>query len=67
MRGHCLAIPPRTAAQMAVAYAAAIDQAIDQLDPGLLARVETDGKTVHLDRAAHRCAHLDEIEWALES
>ncbi len=66
MRGHCIAIPPRAAAQMAVACAAAIDQAIDQLDPDLLPRVETDGKTVHLSRAAHRGAHLDEIELALE-
>lgn len=65
MREHCTAIPPRVAAQMAVACAAAIDREIEQLDAEMLAAVETDGTTVHLNRAAHRKLHLEQIERAL--
>jgi hypothetical protein len=60
-----VAIPPRAAAHMAIACASAIDQAIEQLDPAMLAKVETDGKTVLLDRSRHRRLHLDQIEQAL--
>jgi hypothetical protein len=66
MREHCMAIPPRVAAQMAVACAVAIDQEIEQLDAEMLAAVETDGKTVHLNRTAHRKLHLEQIERALK-
>jgi hypothetical protein len=65
MRGLCVAIPPRAAAQMAIACASAIDQAIEQLDPAMLKKVETDGQTVHLNRAEHRRMHLGQIEQAL--
>lgn len=64
-RELCNAIPPRVAAQLALAAAAALDEAIEKLDPLMLAAVETDGATVHLDRAAHRRLHLGEIEQAL--
>jgi uncharacterized damage-inducible protein DinB len=66
MREHCTAIPPRAAAQMAVACAAAIDQEIEQLDAQMLAAVEADGGTVHLNRATHRKLHLEQIERALK-
>ena len=65
MRLHCLAIPPRTAAHLAIDCAVAIDQAIAELDPAMLADVETNGKTVRLDRAHHRRVHLEQIEQAL--
>ena len=64
-RALCNAIPPQVAAQLALAAAAALDEAIEKLDPLLLAAVATDGTTVHLDRAAHRRLHLGEIEQAL--
>ena len=65
MRLHCLAIPPRVAAQLAIDCAVAIDREIEQLTPAMLADVETNGKTVHLDRAHHRRMHLEQIEQAL--
>jgi hypothetical protein len=65
MRLHCLAIPPRGAARLAIDCAAAIDQEIEQLAPAMLADVETNGKTVRLDRAHHRRMHLEQIEQAL--
>jgi len=61
----CLALAPRTAANLAVATAIAIDQTIEKLDPAFMAEVETNGKTVRLDRANHRRGHLAEIEQAL--
>jgi hypothetical protein len=67
MRPHCLAIPPRAAAELAVACAEAIDHELEALDPGFLAEVEARGTTVHLRRAEHRRLHLDEIERALAS
>jgi hypothetical protein len=65
MRIHCVALPPRAAAQMAIDCASAIDRAIEQLDPAMLSKVETDGQTVRLDRADHRRMHLGQIEQAL--
>lgn len=61
----CVALAPRLAAQLAVSCAAAIDQAIESLEPGLLAEVETKGAAVRLNRALHRGEHLKEIEQAL--
>lgn len=63
-RKLCNAIPPRATAQLALAAAAAIDGAIEKLDPPMLAAVETAGTNVHLDRAAHRRMHLGAIEQA---
>ena len=65
MRPHCLAIPPRVAARLAIGCATAIDRIIEQLDPALLAEVETQGQTVRLDRAHHRRMHLEQIEQTL--
>lgn len=65
MRLHCLAIPPRAAAELALASAHDIDQAIAQLSPAMLANVETKGQTVRLNRAHHRRAHLEQIEQTL--
>ncbi len=65
MRVHCLVIPPRTAAQLAVSCAVAIDRQIEQLDPAFVAIVLRDGKTVRLNRADHRREHLRQIERVL--
>jgi len=62
----CIALPPRVAAQLAIATAEAIDQAIDQLDPAMIAEIETNGQTVRLDRTHHRREHLVQIEQALK-
>lgn len=62
MRLHCEAIPPRAAADLAIACAAAIDREIESLDPAFLADVEARGTTVRLDRSTHRRNHLEEIE-----
>jgi hypothetical protein len=64
-RVFLVALPVRTAASMALEAAGAIDGMIESLSAELLAKVETDGKTVRLDRAAHRQHHLAQIEQAL--
>ena len=65
LRIHCLAIPSRTAAEMAVYCARAIDKEIEQLGAELAAEVDAKGKTVRLNRAQHRREHLSQIEAAL--
>ena len=64
-RGLCLAIPPRTAADLALSAASAIDQAIEQPSPEMVKEIETIGTTARLDRARHRRLHLDQIKTAL--
>jgi hypothetical protein len=64
-RPLCLAIPPRTAAELAVACAQQIDATIERLSPEMAADVENIGKTVRLDRAHHWRDHLCQIEKAL--
>jgi len=64
-RRLCLAIPPRTAADIALSAAAAIDQAIERLSPEMLKEIETTATTVRLDRAHHRREHIEEIKTAL--
>ena len=51
--------------RLVIDAAAAIDAAIDALDPAYLSRIESDGKPVRLNRAAHREHHLGQIEKAL--
>ncbi len=65
MRPFLAAIPGPEVKRLAREAAEAIDAAIDALDPGLLSKIETDGKPVRLDRAAHREHHLAQIEKAL--
>jgi hypothetical protein len=64
-RPLCIALESRTAAQLAISTAEAIDKAIESLTPEFIARVETDGKTVRLNRASHRHEHLTQIKQAL--
>ena len=64
-RLHCLAIPPRAAAELAISCAQNIDQVIERIGPDMAADIERIGKTVRLDRAHHRRDHLGQIEKAL--
>lgn len=60
-----LAIPPRKAADLAVAAAEAIDHELGQLSPEMVAAIETLGDRRRLFRSIHRGMHLDQIEEAL--
>ncbi len=65
-RALCLAIPPRAAAELAVATAEAIDRKLERLTPEMLAQMEAAGSPLGLKRATHRREHLDEIERLLK-
>jgi hypothetical protein len=65
MRPLLNAVSARAAAQLVVEAAAAIDTAIDELDAPFLAKIESKGKALRLNRAAHREHHLAQIEKAL--
>jgi hypothetical protein len=60
-----LALPPRRAAELAVAIAEAVDRRVETLADDLVARNAAAGGPVNLLRAEHRREHLDEIEAAL--
>lgn len=62
-----LAIPPRTAARIAVDAAEAADRAVEEVSEELLLRIERAGFIVNPERWDHRREHLDEIEQALAS
>ena len=62
----CLALPPRTAANLAVSAAEAIDGALEQASDDLIAAIEGLGGKFRLRRAEHRQYHLDEIEAVLK-
>ncbi len=59
------AIPPRAAANEAIAAAEAADRAVASADPRLLEQVLAAGPPISLVRAEHRAEHLDQIERAL--
>ena len=59
-----LALPPRKAAEVAVAVARAVDRKVEGVSEEILSRNERD-KLLNFSRAAHRKQHLDEIERAL--
>ena len=61
----CLALPPRTAARLAVEAAKAADARVAALSDAALARITAAGSPVSVHRAEHRREHLDEIERAL--
>ena len=61
------AVPPRTAARLALTAAEAVDAKIERLPADLAAAIEQGGHTRVLTRALHRAAHLDQIEKALAS
>ena len=61
----CLALPPREAARLAIAAAAAADQRVAGLSDALMAANAAAGHPINARRAEHRREHLDEIERAL--
>ena len=61
----CLALPPRAAAQLAVATAEAVDREVELLRDDLVVANVAAGSPINLLRAEHRRTHLDEIERAL--
>jgi hypothetical protein len=61
----CLALPPRAAAQLAIATAEAVDRKVETLSDDRVAANAAAGNLVNLRRAQHRREHLDEIEHAL--
>ena len=60
----CLALPPRTAAQLALSLAMHADSGIAALSDDLVERIRVVGP-FNISRAEHRREHLDEIEQAL--
>lgn len=60
-----LALPPRTAARLALAIAEAVDRRVETLSAELVAANTAAGMPLNLLRAEHRKEHLDEIERAL--
>ena len=62
-----LAVPPRQAAQLALAIAEAVDAKVAGLSEDLVRRNAASETPVSLLRAEHRREHLDEIEQVLKS
>lgn len=60
-----LALPPRKAAELAIAIAEATDRKVATLADDLVARNAAAGSPLNLSRAEHRGEHLDEIERVL--
>ena len=62
-----LALPPRKAAELAVAIAEAVDRRVAALSDDAITRNVAAGTPLNLVRAVHRKEHLDEIERALST
>jgi hypothetical protein len=58
----CLALLPRTAAELAVQLAEKTDARVEALPDEMLAQIVAIGQPFNLSRASHRKEHLDEIE-----
>lgn len=58
----CLALPPRTAAELALKMAEDADRRVEALPDDLLERAIAVTPPFSLSRAAHRKEHLDDIE-----
>lgn len=59
------AVPPRAAANLAVAAAEAVDRELEELAPELIRAIQDIGEDHKLFRAVHRKRHLDQIEAVL--
>jgi hypothetical protein len=62
-----LAVPPRQAAQLALAVAEAVDAKVARLSDDLVRRNAASETPINLLRAEHRREHLDEIEGVLKT
>lgn len=58
----CLALPPHTAAQLAISTAEELDHELEKLSDDMLRALVQAGHPIKLSRAEHRANHLDEIE-----
>ncbi len=56
------AIPPRSAANLALAAAEAVDREVEALSPELTAAIQRLDEKFRLDRSIHRRYHLDQID-----
>lgn len=61
------ALPPRTAAKLAVSSAEEIDRELEAAPSDLIVKIESLGENFRLYRSIHRKLHLDEIEQVLDS
>ena len=61
-----LALPPRSAAKLAVASAEAIDGEIEEAPSELISEIQKLGDKFRLYRSVHRKMHLDRIEEFLQ-
>jgi hypothetical protein len=61
------ALPPRTAARLALTAAETVDRTLEQISPDMAGAIEASGQSRVLRRALHRGEHLDEIERALRT
>ena len=61
-----LALPPRKAAELAVAIAEAVDRTVAGISEALIEKNAAAGSPLSLDRSVHRKEHLDEIESVLK-
>lgn len=61
-----LALPPRQAADLALAIADTVDRRVETLPDALVARNASAAAPLNFNRATHRRQHLDEIESALK-
>ena len=57
-----LALPPRTAANLAVSSAEAIDRELEEASSDLITAIENLGEKFRLYRSMHRKLHLDRID-----
>jgi len=62
-----LALPPRSAANLAVSSAEAIDDELEECPSGLISAIEDSGEQFRLYRSEHRKLHLDQIEEFLKN
>ena len=62
-----LALPPRTAAKLAISSAEAIDRELEEAPSELISDIENLGERFRLYRCEHRKLHLDQIETLLRN
>jgi hypothetical protein len=66
----CLALPPRSAVELALSTAAAVDAEVETVTPGLITQIEGQIAATpfhfRLNRSLHRNNHLDDIESVLQ-
>jgi hypothetical protein len=60
------ALPPRTAAELAVFSAEEIDRELEEVSAELIVKIEGIGERNRLYRSVHRKLHVDQIEKRLQ-